>query len=68
MHSNIQLSTTLETNNQISFLDIFIIRKSQQLEIDNLENLPRLTPPSFTYLITPWNKNCPPTDITLKEC
>ena len=34
MHSNIHLSTTLETNNQISFLDLIIISKSQQLEID----------------------------------
>jgi len=34
MHSNIQLSPTLETNNQISFLDLLIIRKSQRLEID----------------------------------
>ena len=34
MHSNIQLSPTLETNNQISFLDLIIISKSQQLEID----------------------------------
>ena len=31
IHSNIQLSPTLETDNQISFLDLLIIRKSQQL-------------------------------------
>ena len=34
MHSNLQLTPTLESNNQISFLDLPIIRKSHQLEID----------------------------------
>ena len=34
MHSNIRLSPTLETNNQISFLELLIIRKSQRLETD----------------------------------
>ena len=34
MHSNLQLTPTLESNNQISFLDLLIIRKSHQLEID----------------------------------
>jgi len=34
MHSNIRLSPTLETNNQISLQNLIVIRKSQQLEID----------------------------------
>ena len=33
-HSNLQLTPTLESNNQISFLDLLITRKSHQVEID----------------------------------
>ena len=48
-HSNIHLSTTLETNNQISFLDLLIIRKSQRLEIDIYRN-PTTTDTTINYL------------------
>jgi hypothetical protein len=34
MHSNLQLTPTLESNNQISFLDLLITRKSHQMAID----------------------------------
>jgi hypothetical protein len=34
MHNNIQLSPTLEADKKISFLDLLIILKPQQLEID----------------------------------
>jgi hypothetical protein len=34
MHCNLQLTPTLESNNQISFLDLLITRKSLQIEID----------------------------------
>jgi len=49
MHSNIQLSPTLETNNQISFLDLLIIRKSQRLEID-IHRKPTTTDTTINYL------------------
>jgi len=49
MHSNVHLSPTLETNNQISFLDILIIRKSQQLEID-IYRKPTTTDTTINYL------------------
>jgi len=49
MHSNIQLSPTLETNNQISFLDLVIIRKTQQLEID-IYRKPTRTDTTINYL------------------
>jgi len=49
MHSNIQLSPTLETNNQISFLDLLIIRKSQQLEND-IYRKPTTTVTTINYL------------------
>ena len=49
MHSNIHLSPTLETNNQISFLDLLIIRKSQRLEID-IYRKPTTTDTTINYL------------------
>jgi len=49
MHSNIRLSPTLETNNQISFLDLLIIRKSQRLEID-IYRKPTTTDTTINYL------------------
>ena len=49
MHSNIRLSPTLETNNQISFLDLLIIRKFQLLEID-IYRKPNTTDTTINYL------------------
>ena len=49
MHSNLQLTPTLESNNQISFLDILIIRKSQQLETD-VYRKPTTTDTTINYL------------------
>jgi len=49
MHSNIQLSPTLEINNQISFLDLLLIRKSQQLETDIYRKTTR-TDTTINYL------------------
>jgi hypothetical protein len=49
MHSNLQLTPTLESNNQISFLDILIIRKSHQLEIDVHRN-PTTSDTTINYL------------------
>ena len=49
MHNNIQLSSTLEPDNQISFLDLLIIRKSQQLEIDVFRK-PTTTDATINYL------------------
>jgi len=47
--SNVQLSSTLEANNQISFLDLLIIRKSHQLEID-VYRKPMTTDTTINYL------------------
>jgi len=49
IHSNIHLSQTLETNNQIIFLDLLIIRKSQRLEID-IYRKPGTTDTTINYL------------------
>jgi len=49
MHSNLQLTPTLESNNQISFLDLLIIRKSHQLEID-VYRKPTTTDTTINYL------------------
>ena len=49
IHNNIQLSPTLEADNQISFLDLLIIRKSQQLEIDVFKK-PTTTDTTINYL------------------
>ena len=49
MHSNIHLSPTLETNNQISFLDLLINRKSRRLEID-IYRKPTTTDTTINYL------------------
>jgi hypothetical protein len=49
MHSNIQPTPVLESNNQISFLDLLIIRTSQQLEID-LYRKPTTTDTAINYL------------------
>jgi len=49
MHSNLQLNPTLESNNQISFLDLLIIRKSHQLEID-MYRKPTTTDTTINYL------------------
>ena len=50
MHSNIQLTPTLESNNQISFLDLLIIRKSHQLEYD-VYRKPTATDTTINYLL-----------------
>jgi hypothetical protein len=49
IHNNIQLSPTLEADNQINFLDILIIRKAQQLEIDVFRK-PTTTDTTTNYL------------------
>ena len=49
MHSNIQTSPTLEADNRISFLDILIIRKPQQIEIDIFRK-PTTTDTTIKYL------------------
>jgi hypothetical protein len=49
MNSNIQLTPTLESNIQISFLDL-IIRKSHQLEID-VYRKPTATDTTINYLL-----------------
>ena len=48
IHNNIQLSPTLKADNQISFLDLLIIRKSQ-LEIDVFRK-PTTTDTTINYL------------------
>jgi hypothetical protein len=49
VHSNQQLTPTLECNNQISFLELLIIRKSHQLEID-MYHKPTMTDTTINYL------------------
>ena len=49
MHRNIQTSPTLEADNRISFLDILIIRKPQQIEIDIFRK-PTTTDTIINYL------------------
>jgi hypothetical protein len=49
MHNNIQLSPTLESDKQINFLDLLIIRKPQQLEIDVFRK-PTMTDTTISYL------------------
>jgi len=65
-HNSLQLTPTLESNNQISFLDLLIIRKYSQIEIDIFHKPTRPTPPSATYPITQLNTSLQHTDRTSK--
>jgi len=49
IHRNLQLNPTLEANNRINFLDISIIRKVSQLEID-ICHKPTTTDTTINYL------------------
>jgi hypothetical protein len=51
IHNNVHLTPTLEADNQISFLDLLIIRKAQQLEIDVFRK-PTTTDTTINYLLT----------------
>jgi hypothetical protein len=49
IHSNLQLAPTLESNNQIRFLDLLITRKAHQLESD-VYHKPTTTDTTINYL------------------
>jgi hypothetical protein len=49
IHNNVHLTPTLEADKQISFLDLLIIRKAQQLEIDVFRK-PTTTDTTINYL------------------
>jgi hypothetical protein len=49
IHNSLQLTPTLEANNQISYLDLLIIRKDSQIEID-LYRKPTMTNTTINYL------------------
>ena len=49
IHNSLQLTPTLEANNQISYLDLLIIRKASQIEIDTYHK-PTMTNTTIIYL------------------
>ena len=49
IHRNLQLNPTLEANDRVNFLDLSIIRKASQLDIDIFRK-PKTTDTTISYL------------------